>query len=254
MGSKRNDCYCALAGSKLWSLICTAAVPHLIWTNTRAKVFIHNFSAGYYSAIHSYVTSLPVTWMMGWSAHSAGWQVAPVWEERLLCWRAGMLCRGTSKSLLTLAKVKCKGMRMWSICPEERACRVGTELQSSATWRKVMEKTKPSSTPRCTVQGQGTVGTSSWLYGVKLQLVIWGEENSPWGWCAALEQEPRGAAAFPPRSPTSMSTHPSSLELSSVFSRRLGRMTPKVLLSLSYSISFSIDAHLKSLPGNCMCY
>lgn len=81
------------------------------------------------------------------------------------------------RSLLALAK--CKGVRTRSTSPEERACKVGTEHQSSATQRQVMKKTEPGSSLRCTVQGREAVGTSNWLYGGKLRLVIWGEENSP---------------------------------------------------------------------------
>lgn len=164
-----------------------------------------------------------------------------------------MLCRGTSKNLLVSAKAKCEGMRIWSTSPQERTWSVGTDLPPSATWRKVMEKTEPSSTPRRRAQGQEAAGASNWLYGEKLQLVIQGKENSLWGWCAALEQEHGGAAASPPWSPSSTSTRPSSLELGSAFSGRLGRMTPKVLLSRSYSVSFSVGAHLKSMPGSCTC-
>lgn len=66
-------------------------------------LYTYFFSTGDCSAVYSYVRSLPVTWMMGWSAHSAGWQMALVWEEGLLRWRAGMLSRGTSNSRRNVA-------------------------------------------------------------------------------------------------------------------------------------------------------
>lgn len=50
-------------------------------------------------------------WLRGRSARSARWQMAPLWEQ-VLCWRAGMPCTGTSKSLLGLATAKSKGVRM----------------------------------------------------------------------------------------------------------------------------------------------
>lgn len=95
-----------------------------------------------------------------------------------------------------------------------------------------METIKPSSSLGCGAQGWEAVGTT--------QLVIWGEIATGCVGrriflvrvrCCTGGGAPGGAAASPAQSPTSMSTCPRSLELSSAFSRRSGRMTPKVFLS-----------------------